>query len=608
VSKDGLRPLAWIEGGMLQGQSSFGHGRATGVLSLLPEVLRHRRLFAEAYAASIFLHLIGLCIPLFFGAVLDKVVVHQAQASLVVLTIAVVVAILFDAAFNLVHDYLLAHANPKIDMRTASAVFAHAMSLPLRFFGRNQAGALIRDMQQDQVVRGFLTNSLFFSFTELAALLILLPVLLSFSATLTLVVLGFSAAIAAVSAGLAGPFRRRMQASYAAQGERQAVLVETLQGIATVKALGLERNRQALWERSTAEALDRARDLQWLGHKARTATVLLERLMAVAIIWTGAQMVFAGSLTIGQLVAFQMLAGRVSGPLMYFISLIRAHQEAAVAARQLAGVMAAEPERIAPGGLTPELRGEIELQDVSFGYEGTGRRALEGVTLHIPAGSSLGIVGRSGSGKSTLIRVVQGLLAPDAGRVRVDDHALETLDRDHLRRSVGVVPQESFLFRATVRENIAAANPEASEEEILAAARQAGADEFIRRMPGGYNAMLEEGATNLSGGQRQRIAIARALLRRPAVLIFDEATSALDVETEAEIQRNLERAAEGRTLVVVSHRLAAVRAMDAILVMEDGRVVGHGTHNQLMAGCHAYRQLWAAQPGVAPVPVLVAAE
>jgi ABC-type multidrug transport system fused ATPase/permease subunit len=240
--------------GQVRQGAAARHG--VGVFFLLPEMLRHHRLFAEAYVASIFLHLIGLCIPLFVGAVLDKVIVHQAQASLIVLTVAVVLAIVFDAAFNLFHDYLLAHANPKLDMRTASHVFAHAMSLPLRFFGRNQAGALIRDMQQDQVVRGFLTNSLFFSFTELAALLILLPVLLSFSPVLTVVVLVFSAAIAAVSACLARPFRRRMDAAYAAQGERQAVLVETLQGIATVKALGLERNRQALWERSTAEALD----------------------------------------------------------------------------------------------------------------------------------------------------------------------------------------------------------------------------------------------------------------------------------------------------------------------------------------------------------------
>ncbi len=591
----------------MDGRVRDRQGAGFGVFSLLPEVLRHRRVFAEAYAASIFLHLIGLCIPHFFGAVLDKVVVHQAQASLVVLTIAVVLAIAFDAAFNLVHDYLLLHVNPKLDMRTASAVFAHAMSLPLRFFGRNQAGALIRDMQQDQVVRGFLTNSLFFSFTELTALLILLPVLLSFSPALTGVVLLFSAAIAAVSAGLAGPFRRRRDASYAAQGERQAVLVETLQGIATVKALGLERNRQLLWERGTAEALDRARDLQWLGHKARTATVLLERLMAVAVIGVGAQMVFGGSLTIGQLVTFQMLSGRVSGPLMYFISLIRSYQEAAGAARQLSRVMAAAPEGRA-GGTAPALTGEIRIEEASFTYEGSTRPALDRITLTIPAGSSHGIVGRSGSGKSTLIRLAQGLLAPDAGRVLVDGHALEELDRDHLRRAVGVVPQESFLFRGTVRDNIAAAQPEAPFAEILAAAEAAGADEFIRRMPQGYDTLLEEGATNLSGGQRQRIAIARALLRRPAMLIFDEATSALDMETEAEIQRNLERAARGRTLIMVSHRLAAVQALDAILVMERGRVVGHGTHHQLMATCPAYRQLWAAQPDAAPAPALVAAE
>ncbi|MDO9708001.1 peptidase domain-containing ABC transporter [Paracraurococcus lichenis] len=584
-----------------------GAGRGFGLRSFLPDLLQHRRLFAEAYLSALLLHVLGMVTPLFFGAVLDKVVVHHAESTLLVLTIGVVLAIGFDAAIGLVHDTLLLHANPKIDVATAARVFRHALSLPLPFFVRHQAGALVRDLQQDQAVRGFLTQGLFFSFTELAALLVLLPLLLSFSPALTAVVLAFSGLIALVSAGLSGPFRRRMDANYAAQGERQALLVETLHGIATVKALGLEANRQARWEAATATALDRARDLQWLGTRARTLTQALERLMAVAVIFTGAQLVFAGSLTIGQLVAFQMLSGRATGPLMYFISLIKSWQEAATAARQLARVMEAAPEAAGGRGLRPVLRGGLRFEGVAFAYEGSTATALEAIDLEIPAGSTLGIVGRSGSGKSTLIRLAQGLLAPTAGRILVDGHDLADLDRAHLRRAIGVVPQESFLFRGTVRENLAVAEPGASFDDIQDAAGQAGADGFIRRMPDGYDSLLEEGAVNLSGGQRQRLAIARALLRRPPILVFDEATSALDMETEAEIQRNLDVAAAGRTLVLVSHRLAAVQGMDAILVLDRGRIAGFGTHAELLRGCLAYRQLWSAQPAMA-APVMLAAE
>ncbi len=324
--------------------------------------------------------------------------------------------------------------------------------------------------------------------------------------------------------------------------------------------------------------------------------MVLEKLMAVAVIWSGAQMVFADTLTIGQLVAFQMLAGRVTGPLMYFVSLIKSHQEAAVSARQLARIMDAEPELPPASRLTPQIEGAVTFDGVCFTYEGSGCAALDQVSLSIPRGTVLGVVGRSGSGKSTLARLVQGLLLPQRGRILVDGHELRELDHRHLRRHIGVVPQEAFLFRGTVRDNIAAGCPEAGFEDIVRAARQAGADEFVRRLPRGYDTRLEEGAVNLSGGQRQRLAIARALLRDPPILILDEATSALDFETEAAIQRNLEAAAEGRTTVVITHRLASLIRADAILVLDQGRVAGFGRHHHLLAACPVYKALWATQP------------
>jgi subfamily B ATP-binding cassette protein HlyB/CyaB len=319
--------------------------------------------------------------------------------------------------------------------------------------------------------------------------------------------------------------------------------------------------------------------------------------MTISVIWLGALMVFDGKISVGELVAFQMLAGRVTGPLMYMTSLIQAYQEAAVSARNMAHVTDAESEPRFTTGLRPRIEGALSFDRVTFQYDRTSEPAIADLSLSIPAGTVLGVVGRSGSGKSTLTRLVQGLLTPDSGTLQIDGHDLRELDRAHLRRSIGVVPQEAFLFRGSVRDNIPALDPAISMDEIAWAAGQAGADEFIRHLPQGYDTVLQEGAVNLSGGQKQRVAIARALLRRPPILIFDEATSALDLESEAAIHENMAKIIVGRTAIIVSHRLSSLRNADLILVLDRGRVAGFGAHNEILRSCLAYRQLWTSQTG-----------
>jgi ATP-binding cassette subfamily B protein len=261
----------------------------------------------------------------------------------------------------------------------------------------------------------------------------------------------------------------------------------------------------------------------------------------------------------------------------------------------LGQVMNQKPEQMKSGGLTPEIDGRIEFENVCFRYPNSAAPALDGVSFVVGVDQSLGVVGRSGSGKSTLIRLLQGLYGPQTGMIRVDGTDMREIDLAHLRMNTGVVLQESFLFKGTVKENIAATRPEASFFEIVAAARLAGADEFIQRLPQGYDTFLEEGATNLSGGQKQRLAIARALLKQPRILILDEATSALDPESEAIVHKNMSRIAEGRTVITVSHRLSALMNMDKIVVVDGGRIVGEGTHEDLLAGCELYRHLWRQQ-------------
>jgi ATP-binding cassette, subfamily B, bacterial HlyB/CyaB len=313
------------------------------------------------------------------------------------------------------------------------------------------------------------------------------------------------------------------------------------------------------------------------------------------VIWIGVTLIFSGSLTIGALVAFQILAGRVISPLVQITALINEFQEVALSVRMLGNIMNAPSEPGLSRGLRPPIRGKITFEDVTFHYGASPVPALDQVSFSIDPGKVIGVVGRSGSGKSTLVRLVQGLYPVQRGLIRIDDHEIREMDKVHLRRNMGVVLQDSFLFRGTIRDNIAAGKAGAAFEEVVWAARQAGAEEFIERLPQGYDTALEEGGVNLSGGQKQRIAIARALVRRPAILLLDEATSSLDPESEMIVQDNMARIVEGKTTIIVSHRLSSLRNCDMILVLDKGQVVGNGPHDNLLDSCLTYRRLWDKQ-------------
>jgi ATP-binding cassette subfamily B protein len=325
-------------------------------------------------------------------------------------------------------------------------------------------------------------------------------------------------------------------------------------------------------------------------------TGLLEKLMSVAIIALGALDVFNHELTVGALVAFNMLAGRVSGPLVQILTMAHEYQEVALSIRMLGEVMNRVPETDnVQRGLCPPISGSIEFEDVSFSYQSDRSPALEGVSFTVAAGSIVGVVGRSGSGKTTITRLIQRLYPVQRGLVRIDGYDIREIDLMHLRKCIGIVLQDNFLFRGTVRENIAAAKPSATFEEIARAAKAAGAEEFIERLPRGFDTMLEENAENLSGGQKQRLAIARALITDPRLLILDEATSALDPDSEVIIRQNLRKIAEGRTVLIVSHRLSTLVDANAILVVDRGQLIAAGRHDQLLSSCTTYRHLWNQQ-------------
>lgn len=563
----------------------------------IPEIFRQRVAFTDVAIGALFIHAIALVTPLFFQIVIDKVLVNYALATLWTITIGIGIALAFDAVLNFLRGYLLLHATSKIDVRVATRTFKHMLSLPTNFFEQITAGVLTKHMQQTSAIREFLTGNLFMTLLESTALIVFLPILFFYSVPLTIVVLVFSGLLALTIGILLGPYRRRLEALYEAEGNRQSMLVESIHGIQTVKALAMEPVQRKKWDEKSSQAVMQHFRVGKISITARSISQFLERTMTVTIVVTGALLVFEGKLSVGALVAFQMIAGRVSGPLVQLVSLVHSYQEAALSVRMLGQVMNRPVEDGMGVGLRPDIEGRMEFEEVTFNYSPTSPPALNNVSFAIPAGKVVGVVGRSGSGKTTLTRLMQGLYSSQQGIIRIDRIDIRELDKAHLRRNIGVVLQENFLFRGPVRENIAMAKTNATFQEIVYAAKLAGADEFIERLPQSYDTILEENGANLSGGQKQRLAIARALLTDPRILIFDEATSALDPESEAIIQANLRYIAKGRTVIIVSHRLTTLTRCDAILVIERGKIESVGNHQYLLQNSKVYKELWSQQVG-----------
>ncbi|MBL6958882.1 MAG: peptidase domain-containing ABC transporter [Rhodospirillales bacterium] len=561
----------------------------------IPEALRHKSLFAEVGLAALLMHVLALASPVFFQITLDKVIGNQAIDTLYVLAGGVFVAFTFNAIIEYLRGLLLLHATGKMDVRVATRTFGKLMSLPIDFFRGTSAGTLTKHMQQTGTVREFLTGRMFLTLLDSTAMVIYLPILFFYSATLTWIVLGFTAVIGAITLFIKGPYRKRLQALYKAEGKRQSLLVETIGGMETVKALATEPIKAREWADTSARAVTMQLSVGKISHLVKGLTKYLGQVMTAAIIFFGAQMVFTGDVSVGALIAFNMLAMRVSGPLIQLVGLVNEFEQASLSVKMLGEIMNRKPEQSSTGGLTPKIKGAIEFDGVTFRYGADGPPALDNVSLSIDAGQVIGVVGRSGSGKSSLLRVLQGLYKPGSGIIRIDGVDMREIDLAHLRMNTGVVLQESFLFKGTVRENIAITRPDSAFADIVSAAKIAGADEFIQRLPQGYDTELDEGAANLSGGQKQRLAIARSLLRQPRILIMDEATSALDPESEAIVQANLQHIAEGRTVIIVSHRLSTLVDVDKIMVIDEGKIIDEGKHADLLKSCSIYSHLWNTQ-------------
>lgn len=580
-------------------KASFsGHLAQFDFTWFIPAIVKYRRLLAEILLISFVLQLIGLATPLFFQVVMDKVLVNHALKTLNVIAIGLICATLFEAALNGLRTWIFAHTSSKIDVELGARLFRHLLNLPLAYFETRRVGDSVARIRELENIRSFLTGNAMTLVMDLAFSVVFLGVMLWYSLSLTLVVIASIPIYVLLSLMFTPVIRTRLNDKFNKSAENQSFLVETLSGIDTLKALAVEPRWTDKWDKQLAAYVTAGLSVTNVATVASGGVQLVSKLVTAAIMWLGASLVIDNQMTVGQLVAFNMLAGQVSSPILRLAQLWNDFQQVGVSMRRLGDILNTHPEVAGQKTRLPRLSGAIEFDQVSFRYRPDAVDVLRQVSLKIRPGEVIGIVGRSGSGKSTLTKLVQRLYVPDRGRVLVDGQDIAIVDTTSLRQQIGVVLQENTLFNRSVRDNIALVNPTLPIEAIIEVAKLAGAHEFICELPEGYDTILGEHGTGLSGGQRQRIAIARALISNPRVLIFDEATSALDYESEKIIQDNMRRICQGRTVLIIAHRLSAVRDANRIVVMERGQIVEVGSHDELLQNAKGiYSRLYTLQQG-----------
>jgi ATP-binding cassette, subfamily B, bacterial HlyB/CyaB len=561
----------------------------------IPAVVRYRRLLLEVLGVSLVLQLFGLVSPLMFQVVMDKVLVNRTYSTLNVVCITLLISSIFEVLLTGLRNYVFAHTTNRIDVELGARLFRHLVALPLGYFGARRVGDTVARVRELENIRNFLTGQALTAFIDLAFSIVFIGVMCVYSGWLTLLVVASLPVYAAVSGLMVPAFRVRLDEKFARGADNQSFLVESVSGVETVKAMAVEPQFIRRWETQLAAYVSAGFRVSQLGNIGQQLIQLVGKLVTLGTLFFGARLVIDGRLSVGELVAFNMMSQRVSGPVLRLAQLWQDFQQIGISMQRLGDILNTRTELPQSRQALPPIKGDIAFENIRFRYRPDGPLIIDGISMRIGAGQVIGIVGRSGSGKSTLTKLLQRLYIPEQGTVRIDGIDLALADPAWLRRQVGVVLQENLLFNRSVRENIALSDPGAPLEAVIHAAKMAGAHGFICELPEGYDTIVGEHGGNLSGGQRQRLAIARALLNNPRILIFDEATSALDFETERVIRDNMKTICAGRTVIIIAHRLSAVRHANHIVAMDHGKIVEHGNHESLLRHGGYYAHLVSLQ-------------
>ncbi|HNA21396.1 MAG TPA: type I secretion system permease/ATPase, partial [Agitococcus sp.] len=561
-------------------------------------IIKYRKLLVEVLFVSFILQFFGLVTPLFFQVVMDKVLVHKGFSTLDVIAFAFVVVVLFEITLTTLRSYVFAHTTSRIDVELGAKLFRHLLNLPLGYFQARRVGDSVARIRELENIRSFLTGNAITLVLDLFFATVFIAVMFFYSKWLTLIVLCAIPCYVLISLIFTPILRTRLNEKFNRGAENQAFLVETISGIDTVKATAVEPQWTRKWDNQLAAYVSSGFKTATVSMLANGGITLISKLVTVATLYFGAKLVIQGDLSVGQLIAFNMLSGQVMSPVMRLAQLWTDFQQTGISIQRLGDILNTRTEIANSKTALPPIRGQIQLDQVVFRYRPDMPEVIKNMTLGVNAGEVIGVVGRSGSGKSTITKLIQRMYLPEKGRVLIDGLDIALADASSLRRQIGVVLQENVLFNRSIRENIALADPSIPLPVVMQAAKLAGAHEFITELPEGYDTLVGEHGSSLSGGQRQRIAIARALITNPRILIFDEATSALDYESERIIQQNMKAICKGRTVIIIAHRLSAVRDANRIIVVEKGQIIEQGTHTELLANPKGmYSHLHSMQQG-----------
>lgn len=564
----------------------------------VPSLRRYRKVLIEVLIASIVIQLFGLVNPLATQVIIDKVLVGNSPDTLEVFGIFLLVVAVIEAILTSVRTHLFTDTTNRIDLTLGSEVINHLLRLPLSYFERRPVGELATRIHELENIRSFLTGTALTVVMDAVFSVVYIVVMAIYSPVLTLVALATVPLFGLLNLMVSPVMRRQLQEKAECNAETQSYLVEVMGGMQTVKAQNLEMRSRWQWQERYARYISAGFKTVSTQTTASSVSSFLNKFSSMLVLWVGAFLVLNQQLTLGQLIAFRILAGYVTSPLLRLMQLWQNFQETALSLQRLADILDT-PQETEIGNcqniLMPSIQGSVRFENLSFSFSEHGPMQLSNINLDFPTGSFIGIVGQSGSGKSTLLKLLPRLYEPKSGKILIDGYDISKVELYSLRRQIGMVLQDTLLFDGTVRENISLGYPDASDEEIITAAKVAFAHDFIMSLPSGYNTRVGERGSGLSGGQRQRVAIARTVLQNPQLLILDEATSALDYNAEAQVCGNLAKAFQGKTVFFITHRLSTIRNADVILMMDQGAVVEQGTHEQLMAFKGYYYCLYQQQ-------------
>lgn len=562
-----------------------------------PSVKRYRWRLIEVLAASLFVQIFALANPLGVQIIIDKVLVQNSPDTLNVLGTILLVLALFEALLTSFRTYLFVETTNRIDLSLGSDVVQHLLRLPLQYFEKRPVGELSTRLNELENIRQFLTGTALTVVLDAVFSVVYIVVMIAYSWLLTLVALATVPFFGLLTLSVAPLMRRQLRARAERNAQTQSYFVEVISGIQTVKAQNVELKVRWQWLDRYARYISTGFQSVITSTAAGSISGFLSKLSELLLLWVGAFLVLKGQLTLGELIAFRIIASYTTSPLLRLIQLWQNFQETALSLERLSDILDTPPEVNEEDRNNipmPIIEGAIRYEDVSFSYS-NGPLQVDQISIEIQAGEFIGLVGLSGSGKSTLTKLLMRLYPPQQGRILVDGYDISKVELYSLRRQIGMVLQDSLLFNGTVQENIALAAPEATTEEIIAAAKVAYAHDFIMQLPQGYNTRVGERGGSLSGGQRQRIAIARVVLQNPRLLIMDEATSALDFDAESQVCRNLQTQFRDRTILFITHRLKSLQIANRIIMIDRGRVIEQGPHAELMEHRGLYYSLYHQQ-------------